>query len=241
MGFNPGLLDSVVKWGGLYGLKAGDAVFDIGTSELYCAQEPAALNRFLSHFGAAGYDGEELAKKADRSLAAELFLRAGLRYQAADISPYEHTLRMDLNSARLPFRHRGRYALVTNTGTSAYVLNQFNVLKVVHEACAVGGLMYHAVPMSGEYNHGFFSYHPRLFRALAGANDYEILAFWGWAADRSTAHYEPLDGWSQRFFMEFNTRHTVQAAWAHILMRKKWKAPCRVPMDGIAWSDSNAR
>ena len=97
--------------------------------------------------------------------------------------------------------------------------------------------MYHAVPMAGEYNHGFFSYHPRLFRALAGSNDYEILAFWGWAADRATVHYEPLDGWSQRFFMEFNTRHTFQAAWAHILMHKNWKAPFRVPMDRIAWTD----
>lgn len=236
MGFNPGLLNQVVEWAARHDLKKGDAIFDIGTSELYCAQDPQALNRFLFHFGAEGYEGEELANRADRSPAGDLFVRAGLKYQAVDIAPYERTLQMDLNGGRLPYRHRGRYALVTNTGTSAYVLNQLNVFKVAHEACAVGGMIYHAVPMSGAYDHGFFSYHPRFFRALAGANDYTILALWGWVSDRSATHRENLDGWSPRFPMELNTRHVVQPAWAHILLRKRWKAPFRVPTDGIAWS-----
>ena len=52
MGFSPGLLDQVVDWATKYQIRPGAAVLDIGTSELFCSEDPASLNRFLAHFGA---------------------------------------------------------------------------------------------------------------------------------------------------------------------------------------------
>ena len=39
---------------------------------------------------------------------------------------------------------------------------------------AKNGLVYHGLPHQGQYNHGFFNYHPTLFFDLAAANNYEI-------------------------------------------------------------------
>ena len=116
MGYNPGLLDLFVEWAKTHDIKPGAAVLDIGTSELFCAEDPESLNRFLRHFGAPPYLDDELERMAGRGFAAELFGRAGLSYQAVDIMPYPRTLKIDLNNGRLPFWHRRRYALVTNCG-----------------------------------------------------------------------------------------------------------------------------
>ena len=85
MGYNPGLLDLFVEWAKTHDIKPGAAVLDIGTSELFCAEDPESLNRFLRHFGAPPYLDDELERMAGRGFAAELFGRAGLSYQAVDI------------------------------------------------------------------------------------------------------------------------------------------------------------
>jgi hypothetical protein len=142
MGINPGTLDMVVDWAKRFGaLPPGASVLDIGTSELVCEDDPPSLNRFLATFGAKPYEAEELDKMANRVFAASLFQRAGFRYRAVDITPYPHTLRIDLNVDSLPFWHRRRYALVMNCGTTEHVLNQLNAFRLIHDATAVGGLM----------------------------------------------------------------------------------------------------
>ena len=125
MGFNPGLLDMVASWANKYQIRPGAAVLDIGTSELFCSDDPTCLNRFLANFGAKQYADDELSRIANRGLAAELFQRAGFNYAAIDITPYPHTLRLDLNADSLPLMQRGRYALVANSGTSEHILNQY--------------------------------------------------------------------------------------------------------------------
>src|SRR5882672_7625538 len=125
MGFNPGLLDFVVECVRDYGLPPRSAVLDVGTSELFCAGEPLSLNRFLAHFAAPPYDGEELVRLSQRGLAAELLERAGFSYTAIDFAEYPHTLRVDLNSDGLPAEHRERFAFVANSGTSEHILNQY--------------------------------------------------------------------------------------------------------------------
>ena len=118
------------------------------------------------------------------SFAGELFARAGLSYEAVDISPYPRTMAIDLNRGRLPFWKRGRYELVTNCGTTEHVINQLNAFRLIHDACKVGGLMYHGVPMAGDFSHGFVSYHPKFFTRLQEVNGYEIIARWIWADAR---------------------------------------------------------
>jgi len=86
MGFNPGLLDHVTRWAVGRKLAPGMAVLDVGTSELFCAADPPSLNRFLSHFGAEPYADDELGRRANGGLAADLFQRAGFEYMAIDFA-----------------------------------------------------------------------------------------------------------------------------------------------------------
>lgn len=165
----------IVDWAKQFGIRPGDAVLDIGTQELFCTEDPAALNRFLCHFGAEPYGGEELQRMADRAFAAKLFQRAGFSYKAVDIARYANTLQIDLNRGLLPFWHRRRYALVMNCGTTEHVLNQLNAFRLIHDACKVGGLMYHGVPMAGMFEHGLVSYSPKFFVQLVAANSYETV------------------------------------------------------------------
>ena len=56
---------------------------------------------------------------------------------------------------------------------------------MIHDATAPGGLMYHGVPMAGEFSHGIINYNPKFFWSLAEANGYDIVRFWGWSADET--------------------------------------------------------
>jgi hypothetical protein len=224
MGFNPGLLDQVVEWANKFGVRPGAAVLDIGTSELFCADDPDSLNRFLSHFGADPYDGDRLAKMANKGMASDLFVRAGFRYEAVDVTPYPRTMLLDLNTDRLPFWHRGRYDLVTNCGTTEHVLNQLNAFRLIHDACKVGGLMYHGVPMAGDFSHGFFGYNPKFFTRLQEINGYEVLDRWIWA-DGEAHSYDSVE------LAPISRPFVAQDAWVHFVLRRQRKNAFEVPTD----------
>jgi hypothetical protein len=219
MGFNPGLLDHVVRWATNDEFRPGP-VLDVGTSELFCGGDPASLNRFLSHFGGEPYADDELGRRANGGLAAELFQRAGFDYMAIDFAVFPHTLRLDLNVDPLPADQHGRYGLVANSGTSEHILNQYNVFKVIHDATAPGGLMYHGLPMAGEFSHGIISYNPKFFWALAEANGYEIVRFWGWAADETVPLAQDLAAQ-----IAFNRELVGQDAYLHVLLRRRDREP----------------
>jgi hypothetical protein len=226
MGFNPGLLDLVTRWAVDHQLRPGTAVLDVGTSELFCAGDPPSLNRFLAHFGAEPYAGDELGRRADRGLAADLFQRAGFEYLAIDFAALPHTLQLDLNADSLPLERHGRYAFVANSGTSEHILNQYNVFKVIHDATAPDGLMYHGVPMAGEFSHGIISYNPKFFWSLAEANSYEIIRIWGWAAEKAVPLAEDLSAQ-----IAFDRPLVAQDAYLHVLLRRKNAAPFRGLID----------
>jgi hypothetical protein len=87
-----------------------------------------------------------------------------------------HTTIFDLNTSAIPEAERGSFDLVLNCGTSEHVLNQYNVFNVMHDAVRVGGVMYHAIPMTGYLKHGYFTYTPIFMCDLARANQYEIVS-----------------------------------------------------------------
>jgi hypothetical protein len=216
MGINPGSVALLLHLARSGDLKRGDAILDIGASELYCADEPQRLNEFLAHFDAPTYSTVEAAKLADRSLAGGFFRRAGLRYDAIDFAGYPGVTRLDLNRDRLPDDLHGIYRIVMNFGTSEHILNQYNVFETIHDACAVGGIMHHGVPGWGDYQHGIISYSPKFFWALAKANDYEIIRYWGYAAPEC----RPLDPeFSAQ--IQFNSIPSANLVWLHILLRKR--------------------
>lgn len=199
-------------------------MLDIGTQELFCADDPAAINRFVSHFGGRPFDDQDLTRVADRAFARELFERAGLRYGAVDITPYPGTLVIDLNSGSLPFWRRRRYALVTNCGTTEHVLNQLNAFRLIHDACKVGGLMYHGVPMAGDFSHGFFGYHPKFFTRMQEVNGYELLDRWIWA-DGEARSYDAVE------LAHVSRPFVAQDAWVHFVFRRQRKDAFVVPTD----------
>jgi hypothetical protein len=221
MGFSPGTLDLIAEWTEAYGIRPGAGILDIGTSELYCADDPDSLNRFLAKYGAEAYPPSELHKMANRGFAAGLLRRAGYRYLAIDVQDFPNTLRLDLNHNKLPLWHRRRYSLVLNCGTTEHVANQLNAFRLIHDATAVGGVMYHGVPM-GDWEHGLISYTPRFFEALSDANGYDRLKLWAW----SSTDEKPFP-WIGLFDQPYASR----VAWLHVLLRRTTKQPFRPPLD----------
>jgi len=75
-------------------------------------------------------------------------------YLKATVPPF-----FDLNTGDVPGDHGGSFDVVLNCGTSEHVFNQYNTFKIMHDAARVGGLMCHAVPMTGYLAHGVFHLH----------------------------------------------------------------------------------
>jgi hypothetical protein len=220
MSLTPGWLHRFLEWAVEFELAAGDAFLDIGASELVCTDEPQIVNRFVSYFGGVPYPDQELRRIADGGVAAEMFLRAGLRYTSIDYLNFPHCMHLDLNHDSLPAAHHGRYKFVSNSGTSEHVLNQYNTFKIIHEATAEGGVMYHGLPSGGEFAHGLFNYNAKFFWALAKGNGYEVIRFWGWTDDKlSSVPASFLDE------IQYNLPPEARNAYLHVLLRKKDMMP----------------
>lgn len=220
MGISPGWLALFSELCRQKYLARGDAILDFGASELWCADEPQSLNDVLTTVGALPYPPDELAAMADRSYARGLFERAGFHYVAIDYANYPNVLRLDLNTDALPAEHHARYRFIVNCGTSEHILNQWNVFKTMHEAAAPGALIYHGVPGWGDFEHGLFQYSPKFFWALAEANGYDIVRFWGWSDGNPT----PLDEHNLRR-ISFSSRPIAEKVWLHILLQKTKDRP----------------
>jgi len=177
MGLSAGALAAYISFAERGWLNPGAAIFDLGAQQLASDINANIINRFVGAFGGMPYSEDETPKPGD--FAGHLFERAGFSYASTDIQPLPFVIPLDLNLSALPAAHVGRYDFVTNYGTSEHILNQWNVFKVAHDAAKPGGLMHHSVPMSGQFEHGIFSYNPKFFWALSEANGYQILSFIG--------------------------------------------------------------
>src|SRR6185437_1256144 len=82
-----------------------------------------------------------------------------------------------------------------------------------------GAVMYHGVPGWGDFEHGIIEYSPKFFTALADANDYEILRFFGWSDGEPT----PLDRAKVR--ATFTSAPIAEKVWLHVLLRKRVDRP----------------
>ena len=184
MGIGAGQLSIYLSWAARGWLKAGAAIFDLGAQQLSGKIDASVVDKFVSTFGGRPCSAKEMPASGD--FAGTLFERAGFSYASTDIQPLPFVVPLDLNLSALPAAHVGRYDLVANHGTSEHILNQWNVFKVAHDAAKAGGLMYHAVPMSCEFEHGLVHYNPKFFWALSEANGYQILTFEGCTGHEAT-------------------------------------------------------
>jgi hypothetical protein len=99
----------------------------------------------------------------------------GLQPTVFDIDGTPNAVPLDLNHDRAPLFMRGKFAVVTNYGTSEHVANQYNLFKVVHDLTRRWGIMIHHVPAQGFLNHGLLNYNPKFFWMLARSNRYKVL------------------------------------------------------------------
>jgi hypothetical protein len=154
----------------------------------------------------------------------------GFAYASIDIDGSPGSIPLDLNFDPIPSDLRGRFALVTNFGTTEHVANQLNAFQVIHDLTALGGLMIHKVPTQGYFNHGFFNYNPKLFWMLARSNGYDWIEM---DYDQDDAPYE-LPANIMGLIREPSSRireYRASDADMHVVVRKVFDVPFVPPID----------
>tara|TARA_R110002074_G_scaffold104717_1_gene226131 strand:- start:12332 stop:13144 length:813 start_codon:yes stop_codon:yes gene_type:complete len=100
-------------------------------------------------------------------------------YLAIDINTELRSIAMDLNFIlKDKYKYTQQFDLVTNNGTGEHIFDQRTVFENMHNLCKVGGVMLCVLPLAPWFNHGFYNYHPQLFRDIAAANGYKWVNFW---------------------------------------------------------------
>jgi SAM-dependent methyltransferase len=212
--------------------------FDGGSGHFY-----TACRRFAERCGMPGTDLTRC-----RSSAA-LWHALGRRIVSIDVVGTGDDFRyLDLNFDATPLDLRGAFDFVTNIGTSEHVLNQLNVLHVMHNLTRPGGVMAHAVPTGGYCGHGFFNYNLKIFTTLAKANAYDCLDTWI-AVEQETHGLRPdiiqfLRGDHRMFrnvragpghplvvFGDLAPRFKANDASLYVFFRKNLDAPFRIAVD----------
>ncbi|MCR9219887.1 MAG: class I SAM-dependent methyltransferase [Alphaproteobacteria bacterium] len=163
-------------------LAYGARICDIGVTQLFGAAIKEGVVSMMEYYArkapadarATVLDASEIDEIRDGVFLGHYLERAGFEYVALDIFPAPRTIPFDLNVHSPGPALKGRFDLVMNLGTTEHVMNQLNAFSVIHDLCAVGGVMYHDLPSEGYFSHGFFRYDALLFRNLAGSNAYEV-------------------------------------------------------------------
>jgi hypothetical protein len=112
-------------------------------------------------------------QSAAAPLARDFWKWIGFEHAAIDIDESPGSIPLDLNYDKVKSKHRGKFDLVTNMGTTEHIANQLNAFKVIHELTAISGIMYHLLPAQGMMNHGLINYNPKFFWMLARSNGYK--------------------------------------------------------------------
>jgi len=85
-------------------------------------------------------------------------------------SDYDYDLNYKIN-------HKKKFDVVLNIGTGEHIFNVFQFFENIHELLNKDGISVHIAPAYGDINHGFYNFHPILWKKLAQANKYNILYF----------------------------------------------------------------
>jgi len=240
MGLGPPILALYQQLQGLGAFGTVRNVMELGAQAVWCPRAELVRSLFKV-FGKGEPPPDMLERFANwKGSARELYTALGFTYSCVDLDPSFDSINLDLNFDSCPPAHVGRYHLVTNHGTSEHLLNQSNFFQVMHDFTAADGLMIHAVPFTAHIEHGFFSYHPNLFQALARYNSYQTCGIWvgpGWqAASLIPWEKDILD------YMVINSHTTHLLV---VLLRKMYDRPFCTPFqadyEDLAPDDAMAR
>ena len=117
----------------------------------------------VCEFGSQEFRGLGTAEDYYRKLGAGAYTSIDINGQA--------TVTADLNRPL----SLGLFDLVTDWGTSEHIFDQGQVWRTRHDLTRTGGVMALELPFQGHPDHGFYSIHPGLIRAIAKSNNYLIL------------------------------------------------------------------
>ena len=210
------------------------AVLEIGRANWYGDVPREQFLADLDEFGVAGDTWRPAAVDA-WGLADwyyHFMLRKPLR-RAIDLDPNAADCeRLDLNE---PVFFEGQ-DIIINTGTCEHVFDQRQVWETMHDACRVGGLMVHALPLWGWLDHGFYNYQPTFVADVAAENGYEIVSW-------LVAELKPA--WAQ-FVKRPADIHALaerarqRGAMMHVALRRTRADGFRVSMQGVYSSRATA-
>ena len=100
-------------------------------------------------------------------------------YHALDMNEKMEAIPVDLNTdIRTNYRFTRQANLVIDNGTGEHIFDQHMVFKNQHDICLVDGILLNIKPFFPWTNHGFYTFHPVLFRDLAYANGYKEIFTW---------------------------------------------------------------
>jgi hypothetical protein len=169
MGIGPTALKLYVDLARCNVMHAGQSVCELGAQDLM--PEDFNLMQLLEAYNTRLYRAQEAASGRD------LFNILGCTYECIDLEDRYSALPIDLNHAKLLPGQHILFNVVTNLGTSEHIFNQANCFQIIHDLCAVQGIMIHVVPHAGEEqkSHGMFCYSDGFFNDLALANKYEVI------------------------------------------------------------------
>jgi hypothetical protein len=170
-----GLYYQLAQAGALSGVRR---IVEFGSQDMHCWNYATLLNRVVAAMGKDPFDPDTLQAVAHGGPAKVFYERLGWDYHCIDTDGRHGAITLDLNFDPAPEEHKGRYDLVTNFGTTEHLINQLNAFRVLHDLTAPGGLMLHISPFVGCVEHGFFTYQPNFYYALARYNSYEVLGLW---------------------------------------------------------------
>jgi len=153
-------------------------VINLGSQDIYCPGYENLLNSVFTCMGRPSLSNDQILGLANGGPAREFYEWLGWTYNCIDTDGRHGALVLDLNYDGVPNEHLRRYDLTTNYGTTEHLINQLNAFRVLHDLTKQGGLIVHILPFVGCVNHGFFTYQPSFFNALAKFNSYEVLGMW---------------------------------------------------------------
>ncbi|MDO9371793.1 MAG: hypothetical protein Q7U07_04290 [Gammaproteobacteria bacterium] len=149
-------------------LKNCKSVMEIGSQDIQAHHDhvAAALKR-VSNF----------SRSDDAITPAIFYSQLGInQYRCIDADGRHNALVFDLNKDILKeYQYTEKFDLVTNHGTTEHCFDQCQAFRNIHNLCAPGGLMIHALPFQGYLNHGFYNYQPSFYYDLAMANGYALV------------------------------------------------------------------
>ncbi len=107
----------------------------------------------------------------------EYFKHIGFEHISIDKNGYDGALQLNLDKPILNRNLVGSFDIITNSGTTEHVSNQFECFKNIHNLCKEGGIFIHVVPKIGHWKkHSPFYYTFEFFRKLAEFCEYEIIS-----------------------------------------------------------------